>query len=428
MVISDHFNRWLRSPITLFMISICVSLVATLVIGTAVLNLSSDDMQQLIIIMTATGLMTTITSYGFYRMGLIQWFHSLRWTVMLMILFTAALILLNVWILAEIMFIDEHYVTLTSTMLVFAGLTAISFGFFVSKAMTDRLCKLSTAANQLAEGDLSTRLKVEGNDEIALLTSSFNTMAENLQRVDDQKRKLEKARRDLIAWVSHDLRTPLASMRVMMEAMADGVVTDEETVQRYIQSSLAEIAHLSHLIDDLFQLAQLDVGHYKLDYQPASLRDLVSDTLGSMMPKAQQKQIELSGFVADDIDIMYIAPDKIQRVLYNLVGNAITYTPEGEQVTIAAQFLPDKKIVRVDVNNSGVVLDTGVLPNLFDSFYRGEESRAQSDDGARGTGLGLAIARGFVEAHGGEIWAESDPRTGTTFSFSIPHDPEKISI
>ena len=189
-------------------------------------------------------------------------------------------------------------------------------------------------------------------------------------------------------------------------------------VHRYLDNSRAEIEHLSDLIDDLFELAQLDVGHLRLNMQPASISDLISDTLGSMMAKASQHGITLKGEVSDDVDMIRMAPDKIQRVLTNLVDNAIKYTRSGEAVTLRAWRDGDE--IRIDIHNSGSYIPEDVLPRLFESFYRGEGSRMRGDDGDRGTGLGLSIARGFIEAHGGRIWATSIESEGTTFSFTLP--------
>lgn len=411
----------LRHPLVLTIFSLLISLGAALLVSFVILNLPWQDIQQMVFLMASTGITTTVTSYILFRTGILQWLGGIRWVLMLIILFTIAVIIINMWLLAQVMFIDSHYMTMVSSMLFFAGLTAISFAFFVSKAMTDRLHNLTNAAEHLAGGHLDTRCHVQGNDEIAQLTQTFNSMAQSLQEVDEEKRALEKTRRDLIAWVSHDLRTPLASMRVMMEALADGIITDEETTNRYLHSSLAEIEHLSHLIDDLFEMAKLDVGHHNMQFQPTSLHDLVSDTLGGMMAKAQAKHIMLKGHVAPDVDLVTIAPDKIQRVLHNLINNAITYTPAGETVTITVHRHHNQAgEVQVNVHNTGVHIADDVLPKLFNSFYRGEQSRAVQD-GARGTGLGLAIARGFVEAHGGRIWAESNAQTGTTFRFTLPN-------
>jgi signal transduction histidine kinase len=414
-----------QNPLVIFLASLLLPIIGTLFIGVILFQLPENDMQKLVTFMTLTGILTSLLSYGFYRLGVLELFSSLRWSIWMVIALTVGMIFLNVWVIARFTFIEPHYLTLTSALLVFAGLTAITSGFFTSKTMTDRLCKLTEATNQLAHGDLTTRLDISGNDEIAQLATTFNGMAENLQEVDEQKRQLEQTRRDLIAWVSHDLRTPLTSMRVMIEAMLDGVVQDKETVDRYLGNSVSEIEHLSHLIDDLFELAQLDVGHLEIDFQEASISDLISDTIGSMTVKATQHEIILKGEVADTVDMIFMAPDKIQRVLSNLVDNAIKYTSEGESVTLRSYQTGTD--IRIDIHNSGSYIPQDVLPRLFESFYRGEHSRAQGDDGVRGTGLGLAIARGFIEAHGGRIWVTSTQGEGTTFSFTLPQKSVKLS-
>ncbi|HEX3053904.1 MAG TPA: ATP-binding protein, partial [Aggregatilineaceae bacterium] len=317
-----------------------------------------------------------------------------------------------------LMFISQHDLVLTIALLVFAGLTALFFGLFIASTITERIGELSHAAENLALGQLDTRLPVAGRDELAELSQVFNWMASNLQKIDEQKRLIEQTRRDLIAWVSHDLRTPLASMRVMIEAIADEVVTDPDTISRYIHTSLSELRHLTHLIDDLFELAKLDTGHLDAHYDMTSLKDLVSDVLSRMSTQADHRHVKLRGSVDDEVDPVYMAPDKIQRVLYNLIDNALRYTPpEGEVIIHACR---DQDHVRVDVSNTGSTIDPEHLPFVFNSFYRAESSRARDDDGKRGTGLGLAIARGFVEAHRGHIWVESVPERGTTFSFTLP--------
>ena len=410
--------RLSQNPLIIFIIVLVIPIAGTLFSELVMFDLPGGEVEQLVAFMTMTGLMSSLLSFAFYRLGILEWFRSLRWAIWMVIALLVLMIFLNVWVIARLTFIQSHYLTLTSVLLVFAGLSALTIGFFASKTMTDRLSKLHDATQALARRDFTVRLKISGNDEIAQLADTFNGMAQNLQEVEEQKRQLEQTRRDLTAWVSHDLRTPLTSIRVMIEAMLDGVVEDDATVRRYLDSSRAEVEHLSHLIDDLFELAQLDVGHLKLNLQQASIRDLISDTLGSMAPKADQHGITLNGEVSDDVDMIQMAPDKIQRVLTNLVDNAIKYAHRGVSVTLRAWRVGDD--VRIDIHNSGSYIPQDVLPRLFESFYRGEGSRMRDDDGARGTGLGLAIARGFIEAHDGRIWATSVESEGTTFSFTLP--------
>lgn len=400
-----------------------VASVGLLIAGIFFLNFlamsgAQQIVQRFILLMMISGILVTFTSFGIHKSGILTRLGSLRWLLLIMVLFTVGVVLLNFWILSEILFSSSYYFPFITVMLFFAGLSAIGFGYFISRSMTQRITRLSDAAQHIAHGDFSVRLELEGNDEIAVLTRSFNSMAQDLEQVEEQKRQLEQTRRDLIAWVSHDLRTPLTSMRVMLEALADGIITDEETQTRYVKNTLTEIEHLSHLINDLFELAKLDVGGIQIDTYPTPIRDLLSDTIGGLMAKAKKKHIMLMGSVGDNIDLVNIAPDKIQRVLKNLIDNAIKYTPEGETVSISIAQNTNR-MVQVDVHNTGVHIEADELPNLFQSFYRAEKSRATTDD-ERGAGLGLAIARGFVQAHGGDIWATSRPQHGTTFSFTLP--------
>lgn len=406
----------MRLPIVALLGILCSSLGATVLLSLIVINLSMRSTQQVVLVMTGSGVLTTLVAYGTYRAGVFAWLRSIFWTMSIIVLVTVGLVIVNIWTLTQLMFISSAYLGIMSTVLIFVGVSALSFGYFTTRAMTDRLRTLSKGAQQLARGNLSTRLHSYGNDEIAQLTDAFNAMAHDLEAVDEEKRKLEQTRRNLVAWVSHDLRTPMTSMRVMLEALADGIITDTETRERYIQQSLGEISNLDQLIDNLFELAQLDIKDIHLDYATVSLNELLSDVVGALLPKAERKHISIVCTVASDADVVTIAPDKIQRVLSNLVDNAIKYTPPSEHIRILTHKIPLG--IEVSVTNTGVHLPADQLARLFDSFYRGDSSRQQTD-GERGAGLGLAIARGFVQAHGGTIHAASTPQS-VTITFTVP--------
>jgi signal transduction histidine kinase len=253
-----------------------------------------------------------------------------------------------------------------------------------------------------------------------------------------ERERLELARRELIAAVSHDLRTPLTSLRAMTEALTDGLVEEPEMAKRYLTTMRSQINHLSRLIDDLFELAQIDAGALKLELQRVSPNDLVSDAIEGMRPQAATKGVALQGHIAPDVGQLLVAPQKIERVLYNLVTNAIRHTPSDGVVSISvASAVKGEKSAQSDakgykVNVSGEaapsfiifeIADTGEgiapddLPHVFDRFYRGEKSRSRATGGA---GLGLAIARGIIEAHGGAIWIESLRERGTCVRFTLP--------
>ncbi len=421
-------NRAKTAKTPLYVVPILALGVLALLIGGVMIALPrigvSEDLSTLLIVMAVIGAASIAGGYVAYRLRLARWLRSLRWALLVTMVLTVGLIFLNVWVTAQLMFISQVDLMVTGVLLIFAGSIALIFGFFVSSAITEGIRELARAAEQIAQGKLETRLDVRGNDELAEFGTTFNWMAQSLQEVDKQKRELDQQRRDLIAWASHDLRTPVTSIRAMIEAMVDGVVSDPQTTNRYLHNMDLEIQHLTKLIDNLFELAQLDAGHITLNYQMASLRDLISDTLGSMSIRAQQQNIRLTGEVADGVDLLYIAPDKVQRILNNLLDNALRYTPEGGIVALMARL--DGDDVRVQVHNSGAGMVGIDMTQVFTRFYREERSRAQAKDGHRGAGLGLAITRGFVEAHGGKIWVNSDA-DGVTFTFTLPtRQPERL--
>jgi signal transduction histidine kinase len=378
-----------------------------------------EDLRQLFLFMFLTGMFTVTSAYILYRCQILQRFLSLRWSLFSIIGLTVLLIFVNVWIIARMMYISEHDLVLTTALLIYGGVVAAVSALFVARTLRERIYHLSTGIRSLSRGDLKTRLVVSGNDELANLAEMFNKMVAALQELDHEKQQLEQTRRDLIAWVSHDLRTPLAAMRAMNEAILDGVVKDPATVQRYQENIQNEIQHLSGLIDDLFELAQLDTGRLTLKRQMTSLHDLVSDTLSGMNARAASQGIQLSASVDDDVDMIYAAPDKLQRILYNLLDNALQYTPANGCVSLQAHRKTDWLEIRV--HNTDSFIAPADVPHVFDSFYRGEQSRAKTDQRRRGTGLGLAIVRGLVEAHGGGIRVESQPEDGTTFVLTLPN-------
>jgi signal transduction histidine kinase len=258
---------------------------------------------------------------------------------------------------------------------------------------------------------------ISGRDEVAALSATFNQMAEQLEAVDQKQRELESMRRDLIAWISHDLQTPLTSMRAILEAVADGIVEEPEMVKRYLTTAQRDVMSLSALIDDLFQMSQLDAGGFPLERAPASLSDLVSDTLESFSQLAKQQDITLEGEVESDVDPVFMDTQAIGRVLNNLISNALRHTPSQGRVSVWVRR--SKKGVELTVSDTGEGIRAQDLPRIFERFYRGDAARSRNR-GTGGAGLGLAIARGIVRAHGGEIQVESQIGKGTQFTFYIP--------
>jgi signal transduction histidine kinase len=408
----------LRAASVFIFSSVIMALVLAVGIIIMLIRPPASDVRLLVLFMSATAAITLGFAYLFQRLNFIEHFPSLRWIIPVTIVLTAILIVFNVWVTARLMFISDHDFYLTTALLIFASLIATGFGVFITTHLTQRLAHLSIAAATLATGQFDTRLEVKGNDEIAQLAQTFNAMTESLGKIEAQKRAIDQTRRDLIAWVSHDLRTPLTTIRAMLEAIEDGVVEDEATQQRYMQNSLREIEHLSHLINDLFELAQIDTGQLNLNIETSSLRTLIAETLSNLNAQAERQGVTLSATLAEDVDVVAMDTHKIQQVLYNLLDNAIRYTPEQGTIQLKAQWQGAE--VQIDIHNSGATIAPDHLPHLFESFYRADKSRTPDQDGRRGTGLGLTIARRFVEAHQGRIWVESGAGLGTTFSFTLP--------
>lgn len=407
-----------RYPLLYLVIGTLIALVVSLAIVMIALQPPPQDIYLLTLYMSISGIGTILGGYWLYGQVLINWVNSLRWSLIAIVITTIMLVFLNVWATAQLMFINYHDLILTTSLLVFGGLTAVIFGLFIANRIAQRIQSLAQAIEALAHGNLDTRVAVKGNDEFSKLADLLNWMGNRLQKIEQEKQQIEQTRRDLIAWISHDLRTPLTAIQALLEAIDDGIVTDHDEIVGYVQNSLLEVENLKVLIDDLFAIAQLDTGHMQLQFVNASLSDLISDTVSSMNARAHHHQIEIVGNISPGIDPIYIAPDKIQRVLHNLIDNAIHHTPPNGKITIAATR--KKKYVRVDIHNTGSVIPPEKLPHIFDEFYRGEAARENVQHGHRRAGLGLAIARGFVEAHSGKIWVNSAPEKGTRFSFAIP--------
>jgi len=299
-----------------------------------------------------------------------------------------------------VMFQSGHDLTILA---VAAGsaCAAIAAAFAVGNSVSASLARLARASGALERGDLTARAPEEGPAELRALAGSFNEMAGSLERLFD-------ARRELVAWASHDLRTPLANMQAMLEAVEDGLADPNE----YVPALRDQVRALSALTDDLFELARIDSNALTLELRDAELSGLVRSCLRSVEAEARSRQVTLEARVGDAVTA-HCAPEKIERVLLNLLANALRHTPSDGSVAVLVEA--DLDGVRVSVEDTGVGLSPESLRRMFERFWRGDPARS-----ARGAGLGLAIARGLVEAHGGRIWAENRPGGGARVSFTLP--------
>lgn len=404
-------------PLLRYLLGVLLILAATLGVFILLMSPPLEELRLMALFLLVTALVSSAIGYAAYRLGWLTNSPTLRWTLLVGYAVSSALTFFNVWFSAQMMFASQHDLLLAIVLLVFAGGMAMALGYFLSSTLTDRISQLKNAADSLARGDLSTRVAIGGRDEVAALAAAFNQMAAQLQAGDEKQRELERLRTELIAWASHDLQTPLASIRAILEALSDGVVEDSEMVERYHKTARREIQSLSVLIDDLFQMAQLDAGGLPLNRADASLADLVSDTLESFSELAARQGVTLSGSVDPGVDPVRMDTQRIGRVLNNLIGNALQHTPAGGEIEVRARRAGPN--VEVTVRDSGEGIRSEDLPRVFERFYRGEKSRSRATGGS---GLGLAIAQGIVRAHAGKMRVESAPGQGACFIFTLPKD------
>ena len=285
-----------------------------------------------------------------------------------------------------------------------SALAALAGSALLARWILRPLEQLRVTSARFAGGELSARASALGPRELRDVGASFNEMATNIEELFD-------ARRQLVAWASHDLRTPIASLRAMVETIEDGLATADE----YLPAIGEQIETLALLVDDLFQLALIDAGVVALERSDALVGDLIASCLRTIDPEARRRNIQVEAHVDPSDVAVRVAPYQVERVLRNLLSNAVRHTPTNGAVSVTVE--PDTDHLVVAVEDTGEGLSPTAAQRMFDRFWRDDESRARSTGGA---GLGLAIAHGLVRAHGGAIWAENRSTGGARVAFTLP--------
>lgn len=281
------------------------------------------------------------------------------------------------------------------------GLSAFVAALVVGRPVLRAAEQLRGASTTLAGGDLTARAPMAGPAELADAATAFNEMARSLAQLFD-------SRRELVAWASHDLRTPLANMRAMLEAIEDGLADPTD----YLPALRDQVLALSSLVDDLFELARIDSGTLTFELRRAELGGIVRSCVRGVEAEARARGVNVVAELDGEVEAR-CNPDQVQRVLRNLLANALRHTPSDGSIAVLVR--PQRDEVYVSVEDSGEGLSPEALRRMFERFWRSDPARS-----ARGAGLGLAIARGLVEAHGGRIWAENRPGGGARVSFTLP--------
>ena len=288
---------------------------------------------------------------------------------------------------------------------VIAAVIALVMARWLARGMTQPLRDMADAAGRMETGDYSTRIYTTTRDEVGQLAAAFNRMSRELEN-------LETSRRDLVANVSHELKTPITAIRAHLENLLDGV---EEPDVETLQVMLAQSERLGRLVEQLLDLSKLESGDVPLRRESVALAPLVSRVMSEIEVASSGRDVDVASDLPEDLPQIEADAERMHQVIFNLVDNAVRFTPEGGAVRIVAQ--QHNGSIEVRVADTGVGIPPEALPRLFERFYRVDPARAR--DGG-GTGIGLAIARSVVEAHGGTIRAESLPGKGSTFTFDLP--------
>lgn len=296
-----------------------------------------------------------------------------------------------------------------SRFLLWGGLLAVAVALVITFVLSRRILApvkaLTLTARRLGKGDFSQRTQVKDKGELGELAQAFNSMADDLERA-------ERLRRDLVADVAHELRTPLSNIRGHLEAVADGVIAPDAAAIR----SLSEEAELlSRLVDDLQELTLAEAGELTLHTQPEDVSELINRVVAATQVSTVAKGVALSVDLPAGLPLVNIDSQRISQVLRNLLDNAVAHTARGGTITVAAGQQDNWLQVTVADTGKGILPED--IPNIFERLYRVDKSRTRA---AGGSGLGLTIARQLVEMHGGKIEVDSEPGKGSCFTFTLP--------
>jgi signal transduction histidine kinase len=315
-------------------------------------------------------------------------------------------VLVALVVIAVLMVVSGHQAVLVALIVVGAGLVAVGVARLLARGILRDIHSIRDGLGAVAHGERDVRIETSARDELSELADAANGMIVKL-------RDEEKARRDLVAAVSHDLRTPITSLRLLADAVGDGVVGGE-TRRAYLDRMTTHIDALSSLIDDLFELSRLEAGDIGWSLERVPLDELVGETVDAMRVQAELKGVAVLAELPPALAPARANPEKLQRVLFNLIQNAIRHTPADGSVVVRAE--PFDGRIEVEVRDTGVGIAPDERDRVFTAFYRGGEDASRTSAGA---GLGLAVSRAIVEAHGGQIWLADAP-IGTRVRFSVP--------
>ncbi|MGZ8578461.1 MAG: HAMP domain-containing sensor histidine kinase [Actinomycetota bacterium] len=381
---------------------------AALAVGAA-MGMSAGDLAQLLV---PLGVSTVVTVGTALTANAALARTTLRYRFLVVAVLGAGVALANLAVMAHLMLVSHHDLAIVLLLVVFAAGTAVALALVLASGSVRAVDRLVSGARRIGDGDLDGRIgELDAGPELDELARSLDDAAGRLRAARVGEQHAEQMRRDLIGAVSHDLRTPLASLRAMVEAIDDGVVDDATTVRRYAGEMRRSVEQLVAMVDDLFELTQLDAIAIHAETARASLEDVVRSAISTIEPTAQRKGLAVVTDLEGAVGAM--CSPRLVRVLQNLLVNAVRHTPPDGTVRIEA--VEDEHGLVVAVEDTGEGIAEVDLARVFEPFFRADPARQ-----GPGSGLGLALAQRIVQAMGGSIAAESRPNSGARFAVELP--------
>ena len=366
-------------------------------------------------------LVVLLAAVGAHTLG---WFYrapQVLWSLLGVFALPGALALLILAVGIILFLPGASSPALLSILLLFSVGLDFAMGLWFVIDLAGRVAEISAAAFQVAEGQVSARAAVSGQDEVAALAAAFNRAAARMQSIDVQERGGELLRRDLVAWAGEDLRTPLSVVQAILADLAGGEPHDPAYLQAQLQNAQDELNQLTAILADLEEIGALDSGRVRLALLPNSLGKLFSETMRRLAEPSRLQQVAISGEVDPGVDPVWIDPQRMSRAIYSLVIGALQRTPEGGAVFLHAWR--EGGAVWIEIRRSGKGYAPAELPHLLERFSKGKDT---PDFSAGVTGLGLSVARCIITAHQGRISAENLPGTGARFLICLPFTPPGI--
>ncbi len=323
------------------------------------------------------------------------------------IITTAAALVPQVWILVAQM------IGVTLLVLVITGLLLT---LWINAGINKPILKLQEAARQITEGNLTFTLETDGTDEISDLTREFETMRSRLEQSEKEKKRYDSESRELIRNISHDLKTPITTVKGYVEGIMDGVADTPEKMDRYIRTIYSKAIEMDRLVNELTFYSKIDTNRIPYHFTRLNVYEYFNDCFEELKPEMDEYGISFTfEFLMDRTTLIIADPEQLMRVISNIVGNSVKYI-DKEKGEISLRVLDMGDLVQVELEDNGPGIAPEELPAIFDRFYRTDESRSSATGGS---GIGLSIVKKIIEDHGGSIWASSQLRHGTTIHFVL---------